>query len=115
MALTERIPDAALPMVLAIRRLVPRRETLPVLHRMPNSGKSYLRWILPGWEGRRMQHCPMGFLPGAEVPSPSCFAHLAVRDESGVLLGNLEIHDFWVWWDTQTDAAAAVDAVWGTE
>ena len=94
------IPRAAMPVIEILRRDVPRPERLPVL-----SG-GVLRWqFISQVTGSRFR-CPMGLHPDALDPEPdnqfgfpACPSWIAITA-------------FWEWWDNQSDARAAVDAIW---
>jgi hypothetical protein len=96
-----RIPSAARPVVEIIRREVRRPRRLP----KPFAGKGCLRW----WPGG---FCPLGMIPRAINPTP--VGAWGFKDPVlGVpVLGDEAIGAFWMWWDAQTDARAAVEAVW---
>ena len=94
------IPAAAMPVVEAIRREVPRPKQLPKPGpRAEHGERAFLRFGAA---------CPMGLLPGARTPCPSS------RDELYWFeLTSHSIVAFYHWWDAQTDARAAMDLVWG--
>ena len=86
------IPQAAMPVVEEIRRLVPRPSGLPAPY-----GPYYWTGVLR-FDKR---YCPLGLMPDADSPAPC--AEKGTPEEA-----------FIDWWYEQTDAQAAVDAVWGT-
>lgn len=90
------VPKAALPVARCIRKIVKRPRTLP-----SSSPFGWLRW--PGHQ------CPMGLIPGVKCPAPDNRYDFPKH----IRLSELAIMEFAVWWDRQTDARAAVDAVWG--
>lgn len=102
-SLTKPIPKLAFPVVRAIRKDVPRPNMLPISveyrrHERPR----FLRW--------NFKCCPMGLHPLSTVGAPI--------DPSGFPVKGCEmvhILQFVGWWDQQTDAQAAVDAVWGKQ
>lgn len=94
--LTEPIPKAAMPVVRVIRRDVPRPKKLPTLF-----GRSLaLRFC--------RFHCPMGLHPKAKDRTPIVRADFPPCSD-------MAIAAFYSWWDAQTDAKAATDAVWPKE
>lgn len=100
MTITRPIPEEALPVVEIIRRDVPRPETLPVAQT-----NSCMRW----YRGALLC-CPMGLHGTAKLGAPSDGFHFEgeLRNCTSDAIEQLGI-----WWDEQTDARAAVDAVWG--
>jgi hypothetical protein len=85
MGLTRPIPKAAMPVVRILRRDVPRPK------------KIAFRWSV---------RCPLGLHPKAisltpvdRVGFPPCQSNWAITA-------------FYLWWDDQTDAKAAVNAMW---
>ena len=101
MSITSPIPDAARPIVEAIRAGVDRPEP-----------SDFVPWsrVEDGTELRIGSVCPMGMLPSSMKDAPASrydfdkFPFLSVAVEA-----------FFGWWDAQTDAEAAVQAVWGKE
>lgn len=95
------IPDDVMSVVKVIRREVPRPRSLPT----PSRGKrNELRW-----ESRGVRCCPMGLCTRARVGLPlraDTFGYLHVS--------NSAVRQFGIWWDGQTNAQGAVDALWGT-
>lgn len=93
--LTRPLPEAALDVVVALRRDVPRPRELPIgcplRFDMVHMGREF------GWT------CPQGLHPRAN------------HDEDYGLLFGADGEVFGSWWDEQEDAQAAVDAVWGKE
>lgn len=96
MSITRPIPGLCSAIVDAIRNEVPRPVDLPVLE-----GYSGLRWLLDYNEC-----CPMGFLRAASCYLPGDRWGLPGFEDGAV-------EEFGVWWDEQSDAEAAVEAVWG--
>ena len=106
MSLTRSLPFAALDVVNLIRRDTTRPDCLPVMFYCSNIHSQHMRWLDDKrWVG--FACCPMGFLPGAMTPTPI--------DQDGLKadLSAEAMETFAFWWDEQTDAQAAVDAVWG--
>lgn len=95
------IPRSARPVVWFIRWWVKKPRTLPT---------PMLGWpTRPGFRWK-CGYCPIGLLPMAESPAPGG-ARGAGLDTDDSKLTNA-VCAFWNWWDSQTDARAAVDAVW---
>ena len=107
MTLTAPIPDAARPIVEAIRAEVPRPE--PRYFRLIQYGHGYAaRQFLRSTDGHEV--CPMGMLPNAIEDTPEGqdgFRECKFTDN--------EIEAFFSWWDDKINAEAAVLAVWGEE
>ena len=105
--LTRPIPDDALEVVALLRRDVPRPIELPVMQwaHMPlvNSSQQVLRWSM--WQNK-WTCCPMGMHPCAKSPVPCSVWSWPVCSSS------MAIQVFADWWDEQTDAEAAVQAIW---
>lgn len=91
--LTRPIPPEAMPVVEEIRSGVPRAG-------MPNFGGFAFRF-------GKSKACPMGLHPEAKSICPVDYR------EFGCLCSTEAVIAFGDWWDEQTDAKAAVDAVWG--
>ena len=89
------IPPECMPVVLVLRRDVPRPKDLPVF--------SYGRF-------RFRYSCPMGLHKDSTKPCPGWSEQFANGECT-----HDEVVTFGKWWDSQTDAAAAVDAVWPRE
>lgn len=107
MALTRPIPEEAMLVVELIRERIPRPKELPV------------PWCHDGnelrWKGGDMDGCcPMGMDPSTLDDAPTSQRHF-IPDSPFYLLGNKPIEIYAYWWDTQTDAQAAVDATWGEQ
>ena len=100
MPLTKPIPNAAMPVAEVLRRDVKRPAELPMV-----SPSKTLRW--PTGNNLWSCCCPMGLHPQATTLNPTMYACLPVE---GLKYGNIQA--FGIWWDWQTDAAAAVEAVW---
>lgn len=92
------IPRAAAPVVWFIRWWVPKPKVLPEPVRPGNA---------LGWPNG-VCRCPLGLLPGAIVAAPMNAEAAGIDSEH-----HDAVREFWGWWDSQTDARAAVDAVWG--
>lgn len=92
--LTRPVPEAALDVVLLLRREVRRPAHLPV----GNPLRFDRVWISGGmgWS------CPMGLHPDSRGRDEPCGIPFGEAGES-----------FSAWWDEQEDAKAATDAVWG--
>lgn len=101
----DAIPLQALPVARTIRELVPRPVILPKLSSVfgPHVRARVLRW------GERDSKCPMGLLPHALFGVPTECSHFT----QPAPFTEEQVHAFADWWDDQTDAAAAVEAVWG--
>ncbi len=95
--LTREIPSQCRAIVEAIRKEVPRPDSLPTPC-LPSDG---LRLRFGGC-------APMGFLPDAV----NCVPWFE-EDFEGDRFELAAIRSLAVWWDEQVDAAAAVDAIWG--
>lgn len=108
MPLTRPIPPEAMPVVLAIRKEVPRPKELPTV-RFPLAALGSDRTALR-WDWKWGEACPLGLhnKSGERVPTSTVSAPWL----SGVAVDG-EIFAFIKWWDAQADPAAAVDAVWG--
>lgn len=94
------IPEAAQPIAELIREKVPR----PAAHEVHIRQTGVIRFRSLG-----AAHCPMGLLPCAwavEPTTPEDFDRENRPSED-------EIVAFYLWWDAQRDAEAAMDAVWG--
>ena len=97
-AFSSPIPKAARPVVKIIRRDVPRPKTLPVAMYQARRDYQSLRWA----NGK----CPMGMHKLAKSKTPITFGSFPKCSEK-------EIFEFAIWWDRQSSAQEAVDAVWG--
>jgi hypothetical protein len=95
-----RTPAAALVVRNYIRKNVERPKTLPT----PLLGGLHLHDLR--WDGC----CPMGLCPGTLSAAPEWRWHFYSLPRG---FTNKAIRAFGNWWDKQTDAQAAVDAVWG--
>lgn len=93
MPLKNPIPKAAMPVVRALRRDVPRPEHLPFKYQ-PSCALRWPRFI-----------CPMGLHPKATDRVPMTKDDFPICSEKAIVA-------FYCWWDAQTDAKAATDAVW---
>lgn len=103
--ITKPIPRAAMPVVYELRREVKRPKAMPKpwKERFEDDDELTLRW-----KRKKGQCCPMGLHPDAK---------------SATLLGaftfpfasHRAVAAFGAWWDDQTFAKAAVDAVWNDE
>ena len=87
-----KIPAAAMPVVRILRRDVPRPKRLPTMRI-----DEVLRF--------KSHCCPMGLHPRATNEEPCFKNHFPCRSDHA-------IQEFGFWWDAQTDAKAATDAVW---
>ena len=96
--MTKPIPPSAKKIVKIIRKDIPRPEELP-----KPEGIMY-----PGfrWENGC---CPMGLHPDSDSPAPTRWLSYAPK------IPYFAINEFGIWWDTQGDAEAAMNAVWGEE
>lgn len=108
MSLTRPIPTHAKDIVEFIRWWVPKPKTPPrMVHRMAGLGARYLRF------GIKCK-CPLGFSPLATEAAPgypdACGLCEYPSNEWGKLV--FKVSSFTNWWDEQTDAKAAVEAVW---
>ena len=92
--LTRPIPATAMPVVNLIRKDVPRPDELPKF-----MGYSFLHW--PG------RKCLLGLHPESIIGEPENSSQFA-----GGKCSDEQVEASWKWWDDQTDAQAAVDAVW---
>lgn len=107
--MTTPIPRSARPVVWFIRWWVKKPRTLP---RPDSTDLKELRWRKVKLSQRC---CPLGLCPAAIVGNPA-FPYSAglteseLEDYAEVLTA---FESFISWWDSQTDARAAVDAVWG--
>lgn len=102
MGLTAPMPLEAKLVANYIRQRVKRPNGLPVKY---NKVK-VLTWLSAN---NGMDCCPLGLLPKAMIGWPSW-----VKDfRGGVPFTQHELIRFTMWWDQQTDALAAVNAVWG--
>lgn len=107
MALTRPIPKEARLMVDLIRKDVPKPKVLP----------SYNRDSL-GWWSDKQKYCPMGLHPKSEQACPegpfsfdANWKDTMYRDH-GAEIFRKAVVEFGTWWDEQTDAGAAIEAVW---
>lgn len=99
------IPVQALPVVRVLRRDVPRPKELPRLARCAAAVATKRRYILRFWPPKNhLLCCPMGLHPATPHAEPTPGDGFPASDEA--------VEAFAYWWDTQTDAQAAVDAVW---
>ena len=98
------IPTAAMPVVRVLRREVPRPRRLPVAI-MSSVVEPCLRWV-GGFNSGADDACPMGLHPDAHCGSPDSIATFPLGGTNTAVIA------FWQWWDVQSDARAAVDAVW---
>jgi hypothetical protein len=125
--LTRPIPLSAMPIVAVLRRDV-RRPSARTLRPVNVTGdvpaEPCLRWVDP----EKGTICPLGRHPKATKPDPDSspdeapWLTTAIYGSSVRLLSvsdsGLEDDvadaclDFMEWWDAQTDAKAAVEAVW---
>ena len=95
------LPDAAMPIVLLLRELVPRPEMPLVAWKRNNHLRFSDRW--------KKDFCPMGFLPNAIHPSPVTW------EVAGEYDGTRDaVAPFYKWWDrlTADDAKEAMDLIW---
>ena len=95
------LPDAAMPILLLLRELVPRPVMPPVEWKKNSHLRFSDRWV--------KGFCPMGFLPNAECPTPVTW------EESGKHEGTrVAVKPFYHWWDklSYADAAEAMDLIW---
>jgi len=99
MPLTKPIPKEARSIVRRIRKDVPRPELNKILSQWTQG-----RGLRIKYSGR----CPMGLLPYTKCKIP-----LSPCDFEDSRISYDAIIEFASWWDLQTDATAAVDAVWG--
>ena len=110
MPLNTPVPDTAMPVVEALRRDVPKPEALPEPIKVATDdalrGDIVLRF--PARRGGRYGCCPMGLHPQATTDVPGNERTFCVP---GITMD--AVLDFGQWWDKQTDAKAAVTAVWG--
>lgn len=95
MPLTRPIPKAAYPVLRVLRRDVKRPRSLPRPYGASGNSLRFLTCI-----------CPMGLHPDAVTTSP------IGKNTFPVGPGDNAIATFGEWWDEQTDARAATDAVW---
>lgn len=97
MPITRPIPDEAWPVVLVLRRDVPRPEPERFERQVAGDGRPL----------RCAGHCPMGMHPAALSYTPC-------RPWQLPSLGLTEdaIHNYWFWFDAQLDPQAAVSATW---
>ncbi len=103
-----KIPQEAMPVVEIIRKQVPKPEELPLLH---NRGDIRRRRVLRWKESigdHIMLYSPLGLLPTTIYAAPSNAYESGLPEEMCDA-----VQEFIEWWDEQTDAQAAVDAVWG--
>ena len=100
MPLTKPIPKRAMPVIEVLRRDVKRPSEPPT----PWHGCD-LRW-----NKKPHSRCPMGLHPFSRDDVPT-------EREDFLFVGvhQRHIQAFYLWWDRQTDAAAAVEAVWPTQ
>ena len=98
--MTLRIPAAARPVVEIIRREVKRPSRPPSrVASWENENCFVLRWH---------GGCPIGLHPDSFSEAPG-----TVLNAARVFRKHEEaFHSFIKWWDAQTDARAAMDAVW---
>jgi hypothetical protein len=92
-----KIPKAAMPVVRILRRDVPRPKELPRTTAVVTVDSPMLRFC---------DRCPMGMHPQARHSAPE------TTKTFPPCKSNKEIEAFYIWWDAQTDAKAATDAVW---
>ena len=100
--LTRKIPEVAMSVVEEIRRNVKKPQTLPLS--LDQRDGSSLRW----GRGKGMFFCPMGLHPKSDHNIP-----MASGDFAGGVCSDEAVKAFFMFWDQQSDAQAAVDAVWG--
>lgn len=108
MSLTRQIPSGAGP-ALDVLRGHKRPKELPSRDhnasvRVNGTYLRPLRWRDIGSDKKQRLFCPLGLYTKAESPCPK------PGDVPGVLADVAE--SFMLWWDEQTDAVAAVEAVW---
>lgn len=108
MPVTRPLPDIARIVAVYIRQQVPRPEELPAFIETSGHKVTPLAW--PADRDKNIKgRCPFGLLPKALGPWPT-----SVKDfRGGVPFSQHEMIEFFRWWDEQTDALAAVNAVWG--
>lgn len=99
MPLTEQIPNAAMRMVRIIQKEVMRPGKLP------RAFLGRLCFARPG--DPLLSSCPMGLIPGADE-LPITPGDLPDR----ISIRPAQVKAFAEWWDKQSDASAAVNAVW---
>jgi hypothetical protein len=106
MPLTRPIPKKSMRLVKDIRRLVPRPKKLPRVVQDPD-GSSRLEWggkIMLFYSGVRISKKGPEKLTNNRLDRYFAFDNLDT---------SYPYHRFLSWWHEQTDAKAAVDAVWG--
>ena len=101
MKLTRPIPKEAAEVVKIIRKDVKRPKELPKPTCSENGEDTHLRF-------NRLV-CPMGLHPNAITETP------CTSDDFGCDCITAEVAEFGEWWDEQTNAKAAVEAVWPTK
>lgn len=97
MSLTSPIPKTAMPIMEVLRRDVPGPKELPQFSSYNRT--RFLRW--------KKCYCPMGLHPLALSKVPY-FDKMDFPPHPKIRA----IQVFANWWDDQTDARAAVDAIW---
>lgn len=114
--MTDRcMPKKAYPVVREIRRLVPKPKELPEPEGPGGSTEPCLGWDRgEGPEGAHDLCCPLGLLPYAlnERPSDQDDFRYEGNFEESCHFSFSEATAFFVWWDSQHDAEAAVEEVW---
>ncbi len=103
MPLTKPIPKGAMPVVEILRCDVPRPKELPTTIREAKQ----LRWLVKHHSTGFLGCCPMGLHPQSTMRVPTMRLQFRVLGAT-----KRAIRSFFCWWDTQTDAQAATDAVW---
>ena len=107
MSLTRPIPAAAMPVIRILRKEVARPRGLPHL-----CSPSAIRWLR--WTRRKRKQtvlcCPMGMHPKATIGTPSSMGTFLPKSYRRTT--NKAVDSMANWWDEQTDAQAATDAVW---
>lgn len=100
-----KVPTNAMPVVKVLRQDVPRPKGLPMVF---SPGRTLRWWRLGGIGINQLATvcCPMGLHPKAEAGVPQCVSEFPLAE-------SFAIRAFYAWWDEQTDAQAAIDAVWG--
>jgi len=102
-----KIPKEAMKVVEIIRRESKKPEELPRMVLCGSSPHDSLRFD-KDISGFTYPACPMGLCNNSLNPIPSSRFSFGYEEAS-----NQEVRSFWKWWDAQTNAQEAVDAVWG--